>query len=164
MTKEKKENKRNNYYLTEEGLKKIKQDLNYLKNVKRKEISERLKEAISYGDLSENFAYQQAKEDQAFLEGKINELEKLINRASVVESKDKDSVHLGNIVTIVEISDNKKEEETFTLVSSAEADVFSGKISVDSPIGQKLLNLKEGDIFILETQNGKKEYKIIKIQ
>ncbi|HOW13016.1 MAG TPA: GreA/GreB family elongation factor, partial [Candidatus Pacearchaeota archaeon] len=63
-----------------------------------------------------------------------------------------------------EISDDKKEEETFTLVSSAEADVFSGKISVDSPIGQKLLNLKEGDIFILETQNGKKEYKIIKIQ
>ncbi|HOW13135.1 MAG TPA: transcription elongation factor GreA, partial [Candidatus Pacearchaeota archaeon] len=114
MAKEKKENKRNNYYLTEEGLKKIKQDLNYLKNVKRKEISERLKEAISYGDLSENFAYQQAKEDQAFLEGKINELEKLINRASVVESKDKDSVHLGNIVTIVEISDDKKKEETFT--------------------------------------------------
>jgi len=164
MAKEKKENKRNNYYLTEEGLKKIKQDLNYLKNVKRKEISERLKEAISYGDLSENFAYQQAKEDQAFLEGKINELEKLINRASVVESKDKDKVHLGSIVTIVEISDDKKKEETFTLVSSAEADVFSGKISVDSPIGQKLLNLKEGDIFILETQNGKKEYKIIKIQ
>jgi transcription elongation factor GreA len=164
MAKEKKENKRNNYYLTEEGLKKIKQDLNYLKNVKRKEISERLKEAISYGDLSENFAYQQAKEDQAFLEGKINELEKLINRASVVESKDKDKVHLGSIVTIVEISDDKKKEETFTLVSSAEADVFSGKISVDSPIGQKLLNLKEGDIFILETQNGKKEYKVIKIQ
>jgi transcription elongation factor GreA len=152
-----------NEYLTEEGFKKLKEELYYLKTVKRKEIAEQLKHAASFGDLSENAAYDEAKNAQAFLEKKIADLEDLLKRAKIIKNDSKkDKVQIGSTVTIVNISNN--EQEKFIIVGSTESDPFSGKISTDSLIGKKLLNLKEGDKFTIETPDGVVEYKILKIE
>jgi len=152
-----------NEYLTEEGFKKLKEELHYLKTVKRKEIAEQLKHAASFGDLSENAAYDEAKNAQAFLEKKIADLEDLLKRAKIIKNDSKkDKVQIGSTVTIVNISNN--EQERFIIVGSTESDPFSGKISTDSLIGKKLLNLKEGDKFNIETPDGVVEYKILKIE
>lgn len=154
-------------YLTPEGLEKLKKELDYLKNVKRKEIARRLKRTSSLGDLTENAAYQEAKEAQAFLEGRILELEKVIKEAKVVKKNGSDWVQIGS--TVLLSSDNNKKptvhtQEKFKIVGTAEADPINGKISVESPLGRALLDKPEGAVVTVETPNGKVKYKIIEIE
>ncbi len=148
-------------YLTPEGLEKIKKELDYLKNVKRKEIAQRLKRTASMGDLSENAAYHEAKEAQGFLEGRILELERLIKEAKVVKKNDRTGwVQIGSTV----ILSLDHEWEKFKIVGTAEADPLNGKISLDSPLGKALLDKPEGATVTVETPNGKIKYKIVKIE
>ncbi len=151
----------NQQFLTKEGLKKIKEELAELKNVKRPQLIERIKNAKELGDLSENADYQSAKEEQAFMEGKILELENLIKNAIVVE-KHKN----GGIVEIgsqVKIETNGKTFE-YTITGSNEADPLAGKISNESPLGMEMLGKKKGDEFVLKTPNGEIKYKILEVK
>ncbi|PIP25195.1 MAG: transcription elongation factor GreA [Candidatus Nealsonbacteria bacterium CG23_combo_of_CG06-09_8_20_14_all_36_12] len=148
-------------YLTQEGLGKLKKELEYLKTTKRKEIAERLERAISFGDLTENAAYQEAKEAQAFLEGRILELEDIIRNAVLISNqKKKEFVQIGSIVEVK--SQGKKEK--FQIVGSEEARPLEGKISYNSPLGKALLNRKKGEKFQVQTPETKREYKILKIE
>ncbi|MCY8130451.1 transcription elongation factor GreA, partial [Bacillus spizizenii] len=124
--------------MTEEGKQKLEQELEYLKTVKRKEVVERIKIARSFGDLSENSEYDSAKEEQAFVEGRVTTLENMIRNAKIIEDDGGSNVvGLGKTVTFVELPDG--DEESYTIVGSAEADPFEGKISNDSPIAKSLL-------------------------
>ena len=147
-------------YLTKEGLEKLKKELEELKTTKRKEISEKLKHAISFGDLKENAAYHEAKDSQAFLEGKIMELQKLINSAVIAKIGNKEKVQIGDTATI-KSSDS---EDKYTIVSPAESDPLKGKISSESPLGKTILNLKAGDSFEFDCPGGKIKYKVLKIE
>jgi len=146
-------------YLTPEGFEKFKKELEYLKTVKRKEIAERLKETVSLGDLTENAAYQETKEAQSFLEGRILELEELIRKAVIISNKKSDKVGIGSTV-LVEFGQERKK---FKIVDSSEADPSSGKISYDSPLGKAFFNRKKDETFELETPEGKIKSKILKI-
>ena len=152
------------YPMTEEGLVKLEEELEYLKTVKRKEVVERIKIARSYGDLSENSEYDSAKEDQAFVEGKISSLESMIRNAEIIteDELNKDEVGLGKTVTFRELPD--EEEETYTIVGSAEADPLEGKISNDSPIAKALLGKKIGDEVSIMTPGGEMKVKITKVE
>src|SRR5699024_8237332 len=134
----------NSFYMTEEGKEKLEEELHHLKMVKRKEVVERIKIAREFGDLSENSEYDSAKEEQAFVETRIAQLEKMIRNAIIIENDDDnvDVVGLGKKVTFIELPDG--EEETYTIVGSAEADPFEGKISNDSPMAKSLLGLEIG--------------------
>lgn len=148
-------------YLTKEGLEKLKAELNYLKTVKRKEIAKRLKHAASFGDLSENAAYHEAKETQAFLEGRILELEKVVKNARVLNHKKNSRLGIGSRVQL------QKEKEgrvlKFQIVGETESDPPKGKISYQSPLGKALLGKTKGDIIELETIEQKIKYKILKV-
>lgn len=147
-------------YLTSEGLKKIKKELEYLKKVKRKEIAQKLERCLSFGDLSENSEYFEAKEDQAFLEGRILELEELIRNAVVIsQEKQKDWAQIGS--TILVSSGGKREK--FKIVGAEEANPLEGKISIESPLGKALINKTKGTIVEIVTPEGKKQYKILRI-
>jgi len=154
-------------YLTRESLEKLKKELDYLRTEKRKEIGEKLKVAISFGDLSENAAYQQAKEEQSFLEGRILELEILLKNAEIIEKNHHTGwVQIGSVVFLHNLAAKKglfKKPEKFEIVGAAEADPLAGKISVESPIGKALLNKPKGTIVEIETPRGKVKYKIAKI-
>lgn len=134
------------YQMTQEGLQKLENELEELKTIKRPEIVERIKIAREYGDLSENSEYESAKDEQAFIEGRISTLEVMIRQAEIVDSTSvaKNVVVLGKKVSFVE--EGQKEEETYQIVGTAEADPFSGKISNESPIAQALIGRKKGDI------------------
>jgi transcription elongation factor GreA len=148
--------------MTQEGKDKLEQELEYLKTVKRKEVVERIKIARSFGDLSENSEYDSAKEEQAFVEGRITTLENMIRNAKIIEGEaDTSSVSLGRTVTFTELPDG--EEETYTIVGSAEADPFEGKISNDSPIAKSLLGKKVGDEVTVQTPGGEMLVKIVNI-
>ncbi len=150
-------------YFSPEGLAKLKKELEYLKNVKRKEIAECLQKAASYGDLSENAEYQDAKEEQAFIEGRILELEKTINSAVIASNKKGTKmVNIGSTVVLADAKNNSSKQK-FTIVGGGEADPLKGKISLDSPLGQALLNQHEGAIVEVETPQGKIKYRILKI-
>lgn len=151
------------YPVTLEGKLKLEEELEMLKTVKRKEIVERIKIARSFGDLSENSEYESAKDEQAFVEGRITTLENMIRFAQIIDSNsaDKDTVSLGRTITFVELPDG--EEEEYTIVGSAEADPFEGKISNDSPIAKTLLGHKLNDIVKIETPGGSMDVKIQKI-
>ncbi|MBZ9578664.1 transcription elongation factor GreA [Patescibacteria group bacterium] len=152
-------------YLTPEGLEKLKKELNYLKKVKRKEIAKRLKETASLGDLSENAAYQETKEAQGFLEGRILELKNLIKEAKVVKKIDRTGwVQIGSTVLLSSNSENPIAQEKFKIVGTVEANPLEGKISIDSPLGKALLDKPEGAVVTVETPDGKIKYKIIKIE
>lgn len=147
-------------YLTKEGLEKIKKELENLKTVERKKVAENLKEAASFGDLSENAAYDEAKEAQAFLEGKIIELEKLINTAKVVESNPKKGwVQIGNWVTLK----NNDKIIKYQIVGDREANPLENKISANSPIGKALLNQPKDAIVEVQAPKGVIKYQITKI-
>lgn len=149
-------------HLTPEKLASLKKELDYLKTAKRKEIAERLKRAVSFGDLSENAAYHEAKEAQAFLEGKILELGDLIKNAIIIEKTDHTHwVQFGSTVKVIS-KDNKKKE--FKIVGTEEIDLTQGKISFESPLGKALLNKPEGAVVEVETPQGKVEYKVVKIE
>ena len=147
-------------YLTKEGLEKRKKELEYLKTTKRRELAETLNHAASFGDLRENFGYQQAKDEQGFLEQKIRELEAKIKSAQIIENKKSDKVQVGSMVT-VKVG---KEQQTFQIVGREEANPLQGRISLESPLGQMLLGKSEGAKLRVETQKGKTEYKIVKVE
>ena len=148
-------------YLTAEGAARLKAELDELTGPKRKELSARLHAAIQMGDLSENADYIKAKEDQGFLEGRIQELEYILGNAVIIEDNEKkDTVSIGAHVTIQE---EDYPEETYHLVGATEADPTKGKISHESPIGKALLDHKVGEVVEAETPGGTIKLKILKI-
>ncbi len=156
-------NKPKETYLTPEGKAKLQAELADLEGPQRKELAKRLRSAIEMGDLSENADYHKAKEDQAFLEGRIQELKYLIGNAIVIEDdgKPKDTVTVGTTVTIQE---DDFPPETYYLVGAKEADPRNGKISHESPIGAALLNHKVGDVVEADAPGGTMKFKILKIE
>ena len=134
--------------VTKEGLKKLKDELEFLKNTKRKDVAQRLKEAISYGDLSENSEYEEAKNEQAFVEGRIIELERKIKNAKIISEHDAKKtgkeVNIGSHVTVQKVGGHD-EPESYTIVGATEADPFDHKISNESPIGKAVLGNVKGD-------------------
>ncbi|HEY4565628.1 transcription elongation factor GreA [Planococcaceae bacterium Storch 2/2-2] len=152
------------YPMTEEGLVKLEEELEYLKTVKRKEVVERIKIARSYGDLSENSEYDSAKEDQAFVEGKISSLESMIRNAEIIteDALNTGEVGLGKTVTFKELPD--EDEETYTIVGSAEADPLEGRISNDSPIAKALIGRKKGEEVTIQTPGGEMQVVIVNVE
>jgi transcription elongation factor GreA len=149
-------------YLTSEGAARLKAELKDLKGPKRNELAARLRSAIQMGDLSENADYHKAKEDQGFLEGRIQELEYILGNAIIIEeNKHKDVVAIGSHVTIQE---EDFPEETYHLVGPTEADPTKGKISHESPIGQALIDHKVGETVEVKTPGGAIKLKILKIE
>lgn len=138
--------------MTLDGKAKLENELQELKTIKRKEVVERIKIARSFGDLSENSEYDSAKDEQAFVEGRITTIENMIRNAQIIDAAEAHNglVTLGNTVTFIELPDG--EEETYTIVGSAEADPFEGKISNDSPIAKGLLGHKEGEEVTIQLQ------------
>jgi transcription elongation factor GreA len=147
--------------LTEEGFKKIKKELINLKTVKRKEIAEQIKDAKEYGDISENAEYDDAKNEQAFIEGRIADLEKMIKHAKIVRKSNKcDHVILGCNVVIASDGEEKK----YTIVGPQETDPSSGKISHESPLGRALIDKVVGEVVSLKLPHGKMQYRIVAIE
>ena len=158
MTSQKSGNKP--VYLSKDGLKKVKQELQSLIEVKREEVAEKIAEAKSYGDLSENAEYEQAKEQQAFVEGRILELQSLIKHAQIIEgSKSKGFIALGSTVK----AEFDGEKVSYSIVGSTEANPLEGKISNESPIGSALLGKKKGETFTTSTPRGEMTIKILSI-
>jgi transcription elongation factor GreA len=150
-------------YLTAEGKARLKAELEELKGPAREQMAKRLRAAIEMGDLSENADYHKAKEDQAFLEGRIQEMEYLLKNATIIEDTDrpKDEVAVGATVTVQE---EDFDPETYYLVGAKEADPRSGRISNESPIGSALIGHKVGDIVNIRTPGGELRLKILKIE
>ena len=150
--------------LTEEGLKKLEEKLEYLKSVRRLEVADRLKAAIALGDLSENSEYDDAKNEQAFIEGEILTLESQIRNSEIIKADDnnKDVVHLGNTVVIKDMEYD--EDETYTIVGSTEADTTEGKSSNESPVGMAILGKTVGTVVQVKVPAGTLEYKIVEIK
>ena len=149
-------------YLTTEGAARLKAELEELTGPKRTELAARLRSAIQMGDLSENADYHKAKEDQGFLEGRIQELEYILGNAVIIEENNhKDVVAIGSHVTIQE---EGFPEETYHLVGATEADPTKGKISHESPIGPALIEHKVGETVEAETPGGAIKLKILKIE
>ncbi len=150
-------------YLTPEGEADLKRELEELVNVKRPELAIKLKEAVAEGDLKENANYHDAKEQQAFIEGRIQYLENILRSAKIITNDGpSDEVRIGCEVTIRE--DGSDEDETYMIVGAAEANPREGKISQKSPIGQALLGHKKGDKVKVQTPAGTTIFKIRSIQ
>jgi transcription elongation factor GreA len=150
-------------YLTSEGAAKLRAELEELKGPKRNEMAKRLRSAIQMGDLSENADYHKAKEDQGFMEGRIQELEYLLNNAIIVEADEvtRDSVQVGSCITVQE---GDGPEEQYLVVGAKEADPRSGKISHESPFGRALMGGRVGDVVTATTPGGEIKLKILKIE
>ena len=152
--------------VTKDGLAKLKEELQHYKGIRRKEVAQRLKEAISYGDLSENSEYEEAKNEQAFVEGRIIELEKMVDNSQIiteaVKSTDK-VVQIGTTVTVQNITE-KDDPETYTIVGSTEADPTAARISNESPIGSAILGKTKDDVVKVRVPAGLYEYKILKVK
>lgn len=151
-------------FLTKEGFQKLQEELDHLRTAKRQEVAERLHEAMEGGELIENAEYEAAKNEQAFVEGRIQELDLLLATAQIIEENGKgkknDAIQVGSKVTIKE---GNFETETFTIVGAAEANPREGKISNESPIGKAILSHKLGDVVKVETPGGTYNVKIIKV-
>ena len=153
-----------NNFLTKEGYQKLQDELDYLRTAKRQEVANRLHEAMEGGELIENAEYEAAKNEQAFVEGRIQELDILLATANIIEDnngkgKKNDAIHVGSKVTIKE---GNFEAETFIIVGAAEANPREGKISNESPIGKSILGHKVGEVVKVETPGGTYNVKIIK--
>lgn len=149
--------------LTEEGLKKLEDKLEHLKTVRRGEVAERIKQAIEFGDISENSEYEDAKNEQAFIEGEIMTLEKMLRNSQIIEDgQGNDTVHLGSTVIIKDLEFD--EELEYTLVGSAEADPTELRISNESPVGQAILGQKVGSTVEVHVPAGVLKYRIIEIK
>lgn len=150
--------------LTRDGLEKLENELLHLKTVKRKDIAARIKEAISYGDITDNSEYEDAKNEQAFIEGRIITLEKMLRRARILEKDEHENcqVSLGSKVKIKDV--NKKKVFEYTIVSTAEADPSEYKISNESPVGKAILGLMVGDKAEVKAPAGTFVYKIEAIE
>lgn len=151
--------------LTKEGMKKLRDELDYLVSVRRREVAKRLQEAISYGDLSENSEYEDAKNEQAFIEGRILELEDQIKNAKVIgERQRKAAVAQVGSKVVIEKPGTKTKKEEFTIVGSTEVDPLSNMISNDSPIGRALVGKKVGDNIEVVVPSGIAKYKIVSLR
>jgi len=150
-------------YLTAEGAQRLREELAYLMGPARQQLAQRLRAAIQQGDLSENADYTSAKEEQGFLEGRIQELTYLLKNAVLIDeiTKNNDEVSIGSHVTIQEGSFS---EETYHLVGPKEADPAGGRISHESPIGRALIGHKVGEVVTVDTPGGEIQLKIIKIE
>ena len=149
-------------YLTQEGLDNLKKELNDLINVRRPENVQAIKEARALGDLSENAEYDAARNEQAVIEARIKQLEKMLENVSIISDVSTDSVSIGNTVTIKYVDDD--EEDEYKIVGSQEADPFESRISNESPIAQALFNHKVGDIVTVDSPNGAYQVEITAIQ
>ena len=151
------------YPMTLEGRKKLEEELEYLKTVKRKDIVERIKIARSFGDLSENSEYESAKDEQAFVEGRVTTIENMLRFSEIIDNSNTatDEVSLGRKVTFIELPDG--DEEEYTIVGSAEADPFKGLISNDSPIAKALMGKKVGSEVTFGTPGGDMLVRIVEI-
>ncbi|MEN6413383.1 MAG: transcription elongation factor GreA [Veillonellales bacterium] len=145
--------------LTAEGLKKIEEKLEHLKAVRRREVAERIKQAIEFGDISENSEYEDAKNEQAFIEGEILTLEKMLRNAKLIEKGDTDVVTVGSTVVLKDLEFG--DELEYTIVGSAEADPTEARISNESPVGAAILGQKVGNIVEVNVPAGILKYEII---
>jgi len=152
-------------FLTAEGFEKLKAELEYLKTAKRQEVAEKIRNAKEDGDISENAGYDQAKEDQAFVEGRIITLTGILRTAVIIENNGpSDRVGLGSRVTVVEVDgDWRSSPETYHVVGSTEADPSSGRISNESPLGQVLLGREVGEQVAVDAPSGQIYFEIINI-
>lgn len=150
--------------LTQEGYNKLEEELEYLKTVKRKEVAERLKVAISFGDLSENAEYDEAKNEQAKLEEQILKLDEKLRKAVIIDESqiDLDIVMVGSIVKLYDFDFD--EEIEYSIVGSAEADPFEGKISNESPVGKALLGARVGEVVEVQVPDGANKFKVLDIR
>ncbi|HEY5530388.1 MAG TPA: transcription elongation factor GreA [Candidatus Anoxymicrobiaceae bacterium] len=150
--------------LTEEGRKKLTEELADLKNVKRREVAERLKNAISYGDLSENSEYDDAKNEQARVEHRIDQIETMLTKAKIIDRRHVTTkeVGIGSLVEIKRVSASKK--HTLRIVGPAEANPDNHMISYESPVGRSLMGLKVGDIAVVAAPAGEIKYRVISIK
>ncbi|WP_423190480.1 transcription elongation factor GreA [Alkalibacterium sp. f15] len=151
------------YPMTAQGKENLEKELNELKSVKRKEVVERIKIARGFGDLSENSEYESAKDEQAFIEGRISTVENMLQNAEIIDSSNSKEgiVTLGRSVIFKELPDGIEEE--YTIVGKAEADPFSGKISNESPIAEALLGKSVGDKVQIETPGGTMSVEVTKV-
>lgn len=151
--------------LTREGLKQLEEELEYLRAVKRQEVAERLKEAIALGDLSENSEYDDAKNEQAFTEGRILELEKMVRNAKVIEDGEAEYqegvITVGSVVKVRDIEFDEIEE--YRLVGTVEADPMSNRISNESPVGNALLGHRAGEVIDVEVPAGIIQLEILEV-
>lgn len=149
-------------YLTPEGLKRLEEELEYLKTVRRAEVAQRLHDAMAEGEVEENPEYEDAKNEQAFVEGRILEIETILANAVLIENKGpSNEVRLGSKVTITEVGSGQKEH--YIIVGSAEADPASGRISNESPLGRALLGHKVNDIVSVQAPEGEIKFKVTHI-
>jgi len=150
-------------FLTREGLQKLEEELDYLKSSKRREVAERIKIAVSYGDLSENSEYDAAKDEQAFVESRIVQLEKMMRNVRIIDpgNEDKNTVSIGVTVKLKDYETGDLEE--YMIVGSTEADPDAGKISNESPIGAAVLGRSVGDKVTVNTPSGSLEFEIVEI-
>lgn len=149
-------------YLTPEGLKKLEEELEYLKTVRRAEVAQRLHDAMAEGEVEENPEYEDAKNEQAFVEGRILEIETILANAVLIENKGpSNEIRLGSKVTVTEVGSGNKEH--YIIVGSAEADPANGRISNESPLGRALLGHKTNDIVAVQAPEGEIKFKITHI-
>lgn len=149
--------------LTLEGLNKLESELEHFKTVRRREVAERIKQALEYGDISENSEYEDAKNEQGFIEGRILALEKMLRNAKVIDNVDisTDVVSLGTRVKLTDLENN--ETMDYTIVGSAEANPAEGKISNESPVGRALMGQRMGSVISVKVPVGEMKYKIVGI-
>lgn len=152
------------FKLSAERLKELQEELNYLKTVREREVAEQIKEARSFGDLSENSEYDEAKNEQGKLYSRIAEVENVINHAVIIEegSIDPNAVSLGSKITVLDVEFDEK--EVYEVVGSQEADPMNGRISEDSPFGRALLGKKIGEEVVIDAPAGAIHYKVVDIQ
>ena len=150
------------YYLTEQGLEELKKELDELKLVRRPEVVQALKEARALGDLSENAEYDAARSEQAEVEGRIQQLEVMIEKAVIIEKNDNNAVSFGSVVTIKYLDDN--EEETYTIVGTSEVDPFDNKISNESPLAKAIMGKSAGETATVIAEAGNYDVKILNIK
>lgn len=150
-------------FFTPEGLAKIEKEIEELKTVRRKEVADRIKVALGYGDLSENSEYDEAKNEQAQVEERIAKLEYMVRNARVIDEGELNTevINVGSTVVVKDLSDG--EEDEYTIVGSAEADPLDGKISNESPVGSKLLGAKKGEVVEIEIPDGIVKYEVVSI-
>ena len=149
--------------LTDEGLKNYEQELEYLKTVKRKEVAEKIKVALSFGDLSENSEYDEAKNDQAMLEARIAQIESILKNAKIIDESEltNEHIHVGSKVRVHDCEFD--EDAEYQIIGSDEADPFNGKLSDESPVGAALIGHKAGDTVVVETPEGEVKFIILEI-
>lgn len=145
-------------------MQKLEEELEYLKSVKRREVAERIKTAISYGDISENSEYEDAKNEQAFVEGRIITLEKMLRNARIIKDSDVDTdvVSIGSTVSLKDLEFGEVVE--YTIVGSAESDPVENRISNESPVGRALLGRRVGEVVNVEVPDGVLQYEILQIK